>query len=74
MTHILGCQSCDTRKLEGSTLDVGSATFGGHEALVIFGDVFVPSDRIFMDGEWQLSRALAERSAGNTGRVTAAAR
>ena len=64
LVHVLGRQSCDTRKLEGSTLDVGNATFGGHEALVIFDDVFVPNDRIFMDGEWQFSRALVERFAG----------
>jgi 4-hydroxybutyryl-CoA dehydratase/vinylacetyl-CoA-Delta-isomerase len=64
VVHVLGRQSCDTRKLEGSTLDVGNATFGGHEALVIFDDVFVPNDRIFMDGEWQFSRALVERFAG----------
>jgi 4-hydroxybutyryl-CoA dehydratase/vinylacetyl-CoA-Delta-isomerase len=64
VVHVLGRQSCDTRKLEGSTLDVGNAAFGGHEALVIFDDVFVPNDRIFMDGEWQFSRALVERFAG----------
>jgi len=62
--HILGRQSCDTRKLEGSTIDVGNATFGGHEALVIFDNVFVPTERIFMDGEWQFSRVLVERFAG----------
>ncbi len=70
--HILGRQSCDTRKLEatssyarsGSTMDVGNATFGGHEALVVFNDVFVPSERVFMDGEWQFSGVLVERFAG----------
>jgi 4-hydroxybutyryl-CoA dehydratase/vinylacetyl-CoA-Delta-isomerase len=62
--HVLGRQSCDTRKLEGSRLDVGNATFGGHEALVIFNDVFVPSERVFMDGEWQFSPILVERFAG----------
>ncbi|UCC65605.1 MAG: 4-hydroxybutyryl-CoA dehydratase, partial [Anaerolineae bacterium] len=62
--HILGRQSCDTRKLEGVTIDVGNAAFGGHEALVIFDDVFVPTERIFMDGEWQFSRVLVERFAG----------
>jgi 4-hydroxybutyryl-CoA dehydratase/vinylacetyl-CoA-Delta-isomerase len=62
--HILGRQSCDTRKLEDSTMDVGNAAFGGHEALVIFNDVFVPSERVFMDGEWQFSRVLVERFAG----------
>ena len=62
--HILGRQASDTRKLEGSTFDVGNTTFGGHEALVIFNDVFVPSERIFMDGEWQYSGMLVERFAG----------
>ncbi len=62
--HILGRQSCDTRKLEGGSLDVGNATFGGHEALVIFDDVFVPRERVFMDGEWEFSRLLVERFAG----------
>lgn len=62
--HILGRQSCDTRKLEGSDWDVGNATFGSHEALVIFDDVFVPRERVFMDGEWQFSGLLVERFAG----------
>ncbi len=62
--HILGRQSCDTRKLEDSPMDLGNAMFGGHEALVIFDDVFVPRERIFMDGEWQFARILVERFAG----------
>ena len=62
--HVLGRQSCDTRKLENSSMDVGNARFGGHEALVIFDDVLVPSERLFMDGEWQFSRPLVERFAG----------
>ena len=64
VVHILGRQSCDTRKLEGGTMDVGNAQYGGHEALVILNDVFVPNERIFMDGEWQFSRPLVERFAG----------
>ena len=64
ITYILGRQSCDTRKLEGSPIDVGNARYGGHEALVILEDVFVPAERVFMDGEWQFSRDLVERFAG----------
>ena len=30
---IIGRQSCDTRKLEGSSIDVGNPEFGGVEAL-----------------------------------------
>ena len=61
---IIGRQSCDTRKLENSELDVGNAEFGGVEALVIFDDVFVPNDRIFMNGETEFSGMLVERFAG----------
>ncbi len=61
---IIGRQSCDTRKLEGSDLDVGNVEFGGVEALVIFDDVFVPNDRIFMNGEYDFSGMLVERFAG----------
>ncbi len=61
---IIGRQSCDTRKCEGSEMDVGNSEFGGVEALVIFDDVFVPNDRIFMDGETDFSGMLVERFAG----------
>lgn len=61
---VIGRQSCDTRKLEGSCIDVGNSTFGGMEAMVIFDNVFVPNDRIFMNGETDFSGMLVERFAG----------
>lgn len=61
---IIGRQSCDTRKTEGSQIDVGNSEFGGVEALVVFDDVFVPNDRIFMDGEYEYAGVLVERFAG----------
>ena len=61
---IIGRQSCDTRKLEGSELDVGNAEFGGVEALVVFEDVFVPNDRIFLCGETEFAGMMVERFAG----------
>ena len=61
---IYGRQSCDTRKLEDGMLDRGNPKFGGHEALVVFDDVFVPEERIFMCGEYQFSGSLVERFAG----------
>ena len=60
---IVGRQSCDTRKLEEGTLDRGNPTFGGMEALVVFDDVFVPNDRIFLDGESEFATVLVERFA-----------
>jgi len=62
--YIYGRQSCDTRKLEGSELDVGNKRFGGQEALMVFNDVFVPWDRVYMAGEIEFSGALVERFAG----------
>jgi 4-hydroxybutyryl-CoA dehydratase/vinylacetyl-CoA-Delta-isomerase len=61
---IIGRQSCDTRKLEGGAIDVGNAEFGGVEALTVFDDVFVPNDRIFMNGETEFAGMLVERFAG----------
>ncbi|MDR0925192.1 MAG: 4-hydroxyphenylacetate 3-hydroxylase family protein [Hungatella sp.] len=64
ITMIIGRQSCDTRKLEGSSMDVGNSEFGGVEALVVFDDVFVPNDRIFLNGEHEFAGMLVERFAG----------
>jgi len=62
--YIYGRQSCDTRRLEEGDIDVGNAMFGGQEALIVFNDVFVPWERVFMCGEYQYSGALVERFAG----------
>lgn len=61
---IIGRQSCDTRKLEGSKIDVGNSQFGGMEALLIFDDVFVPNDRLFLNGETEFAGMMVERFAG----------
>jgi 4-hydroxybutyryl-CoA dehydratase/vinylacetyl-CoA-Delta-isomerase len=63
ITYILGRQSCDTRKLEGETFDRGNLFFGGHEALVVFDDVFVPWERIFLCGEHEFVGGLVEQFA-----------
>ncbi len=64
LTYIYGRQSCDTRKLEEGTMDVGNCRYGGHECLVIFEDLFVPLERVFMCGEYAYTGALVERFAG----------
>ena len=61
---IYGRQSCDTRKLEDGVMDRGNFKYGGHEALVVFDDVFVPTERIFLCGEFDHSGTLVERFAG----------
>ncbi len=62
---IYGRQSCDTRKLEdGADIDLGNRKFGGQEALVVFDDVFIPNEYIFMEGEYDFAGMLVERFAG----------
>jgi len=62
---IYGRQSCDTRKLEeGADVDLGNKQFGGQEALVVFDDVFIPNDRIFLCGEYDFAGMMVERFAG----------
>ncbi len=60
IVYIVGRQSCDTRKLEEGVLDQGNILFGGHEALVVFDDVFVPWERVFMHGEYDFTGLLVE--------------
>ena len=53
VVFIFGRQTNDDRKLEGGCQDYGNPRFGvvGGEAMVVFDDVFVPNDRIFLNGE-----------------------
>ena len=62
--YIYGRQSCDTRKLEGGDIDVGNSRFGGHEALMVFDNVFIPWENVLMCGEYEFSGMLVERFAG----------
>ncbi len=62
--HIFGRQSCDTRKLEEGMMDRGNSEFGGQETLTVFEDVFVPNERIFLNGETEFAGMLVERFAG----------
>ncbi|MDO4798923.1 MAG: 4-hydroxyphenylacetate 3-hydroxylase family protein [Bacillota bacterium] len=62
---IYGRQSCDTRKMEpGADIDLGNREFGGHEALVIFDNVFVPNERVFMCREAKYANMMVERFSG----------
>ncbi|TFG38904.1 MAG: 4-hydroxybutyryl-CoA dehydratase, partial [Candidatus Aminicenantes bacterium] len=61
LSFIYGRQSCDTRALEGGTVDVGNAGYSGQEALIVIDDVFVPWDLVFMSGETEFVAPLVER-------------
>ena len=62
---IYGRQSCDTRKLEDhADIDLGNKNFGGQEALVVFDDVFIPWERVFLCEEFDFAGMMVERFAG----------
>lgn len=64
ITLIYGRQSGDTRKMENGKLDIGNYKYGGQEIFVIFDDVFIPNERIFMKREIKFSGELVNRFAG----------
>jgi 4-hydroxybutyryl-CoA dehydratase/vinylacetyl-CoA-Delta-isomerase len=65
VTYVFSRQTNDTRRLDG-TLDAGNPKYGivGGEALIIFNDVFVPWERVFMAGEYDFTTELVETFAG----------
>lgn len=56
VTHVYARQPSDSRRLEG--LDVGLPRFAGCESLMIFEDVRVPWDRVFLCGETEHTQEL----------------
>ncbi|MHA1670367.1 MAG: 4-hydroxyphenylacetate 3-hydroxylase family protein [Promethearchaeota archaeon] len=64
ITMIYGRQSCDTRKIEPNELDIGNFKYGGQEIFVVFDNVFVPKENIFMNGEIEFAGELVNRFAG----------
>ncbi|MFH1479837.1 MAG: 4-hydroxyphenylacetate 3-hydroxylase N-terminal domain-containing protein [Pseudomonadota bacterium] len=67
ITMIFGRQASDDRRDKRERIDVGKPTFGavGGEAVIAFEDVFVPTDRIFMDGETAFTGDLVYRFAAH---------
>jgi len=61
ITYIYGRQSCDTRSMEEGDIDAGNAGFSGQEAMIVFDNVFIPNEMIFMDGEYEFAAMLVER-------------
>lgn len=67
ITYIYGRQSSDLRRLDETVagdIDSGNACFGGQECLVVFDNVFVPNESIFMNGEYDFAGMLVEFFAG----------
>ncbi|MHA2245929.1 MAG: 4-hydroxyphenylacetate 3-hydroxylase family protein [Candidatus Hodarchaeales archaeon] len=64
ITMVYGRQASDTRKMEEGELDIGNYKYGGQEIFVIFNDVFIPHNQVFMKGEIDFSGELVNRFAG----------
>lgn len=55
IVHIYGRQFSDSRKLEDGDIDVGNPGFGAQETLMVFDDVFVPWERVFLYKEYEVA-------------------
>jgi len=67
ITMIFGRQANDDRRDNLERIDVGKPSFGavGGEAVIAFEDVFVPWDRVFMDGETAFTGSIVYRFAAH---------
>jgi 4-hydroxybutyryl-CoA dehydratase/vinylacetyl-CoA-Delta-isomerase len=67
VTLIFGRQASDDRRDRQEHIDVGKPRFGvvGGEAVIAFEDVFIPRERIFMDGEIDFTGTLVYRFAAH---------
>lgn len=67
VTMIFGRQANDSRRDQGERIDVGKPVFGvvGGEAVIVFEDVFVPWENVFMDGETEFTGSLVYRFAAH---------
>jgi len=67
ITMIFGRQTSDDRRDHRERIDTGKPSFGsvGGEAVIAFEDVFVPKDRLFMNGETALTGTLVYRFAAH---------
>jgi 4-hydroxybutyryl-CoA dehydratase/vinylacetyl-CoA-Delta-isomerase len=59
LIHVIGRSSLDTRELDGC--DIGNVFYSKYCPTVIFNDVFVPWDRVFMCGETEFAVDMVSR-------------
>jgi 4-hydroxybutyryl-CoA dehydratase/vinylacetyl-CoA-Delta-isomerase len=67
VTLIFGRQASDDRRDMSEWIDSGKPRFGavGGEAVIAFDDVFVPNERIFLDGETEFTGTIVYRFAAH---------
>jgi 4-hydroxybutyryl-CoA dehydratase/vinylacetyl-CoA-Delta-isomerase len=60
IVQVVDMQPGGERKL-GNGFDKGNVSFGSSESLVVFDDVFVPKERVFMNGEFEYAAELVTK-------------
>ena len=67
ITMVFGRQAGDDRRDKRETIDVGKPRFGavGGEAMIVFDDVFIPNERIFLNGEAEFTGSIVYRFAAH---------
>jgi len=63
ITMVIDHSSCDLRKMYSDEMDIGNSRYSGIEAVIVFDHVFVPNDRIFLNGEVEFAGELVDRFA-----------
>lgn len=67
ITMVFGRQAGDDRRDKLERIDVGKPRFGavGGEAMIVFDDVFIPNERIFLNGESEFTGTIVYRFAAH---------
>ena len=67
ITMVFGRQAGDDRRDNLERIDVGKPRFGavGGEAMIIFDDVFIPNERLFLNGETEFTGTIVYRFAAH---------
>jgi 4-hydroxybutyryl-CoA dehydratase / vinylacetyl-CoA-Delta-isomerase len=67
ITMVFGRQAGDDRRDKQETIDVGKPRFGavGGEAMIVFDEVFIPNERIFLNGEAEFTGSIVYRFAAH---------
>jgi len=67
ITMIFGRQAGDDRRDNLERIDVGKPSFGavGGEAVIVFDDVFIPKENVFLDGETEFTGTIVYRFAAH---------
>jgi len=73
MVHIAEAPASNARRFNGDKRDFGNYNYGVHgSTLVVFNDVFIPRERVFMCGEQEFTGLLVQRFAACQRLATAA--